>query len=347
MGALMGTVKCRAKYVEIEIDHKFTHCRNISNVSVMAMAMKRTGTYFEEPLTVLTHFLKSAAPGECMSFPDDYDITNPNKIAEVSGMDYVIMVWPHESNEDPRLKWSPEVYVIRYEPTKFQYFPAICLLKDAVLLSEDTKFEFCAGLNDMCNLDLAVLLDQTYSTDKTTQDFETDREVPGNMIPWMEVISKSSLDPNTEYFCVETWGTGSAVGFGDFYKNFVDFYKAQRQIFNQLKSGEVHGLIGCTGGAGLASGLGVRAETLTVWQERHHMAAFFNSDLHKNAMEKFKGRISFKVRRLWIRSQDIPDHKDMASTKQFWKRVKGKQSKEANKAKHPQHEGPSPNAPEE
>lgn len=324
----MGTVESRANHVEIKIDHQFAYCTNISSLSVMAIAMKRTDADLETPLPVQSHFLKRLDPHVSMSFPVDTDIVDPKKLEEAQGMDYVVMVWPYDqcSGEDPRRTWSPEVFIIKYEPTKFKYFPAISLIKDAAPLSDDAQCMALKDATDFCTIDWGALLDQTYALDLTTQSFETDRTAPANMLPWMKVIDKASLDSDTEYFCVETWGVGPMYV-------FPRFYPVQKHMFEELKSGRVAGLVGCSGGGGLFSGFGFKAETLTVWTERRHMAAFFQSDLHKNAMEQFRGKISFKVRRLWIRSQDLPDE-DVASTKRFWERVKGKEFKEAVKPKH-------------
>jgi hypothetical protein len=71
---------------------------------------------------------------------------------------------------------------------------------------------------------------------------------------------------------------------------------------------------------------GVTWETLTVWTDRKHMAAFFNGPVHREAMVTVKvvagSDYLFGVRRLWLSLGELPQDESSAQGRALLSRVK-------------------------
>eukprot|EP00521_Asterionellopsis_glacialis_P000881 CAMPEP_0195256310 /NCGR_PEP_ID=MMETSP0706-20130129/6158_1 /TAXON_ID=33640 /ORGANISM="Asterionellopsis glacialis, Strain CCMP134" /LENGTH=168 /DNA_ID=CAMNT_0040309325 /DNA_START=80 /DNA_END=586 /DNA_ORIENTATION=- len=151
--------------------------------------------------------------------------------------------------------------------------------------------------------------------------FEKDQNV-GLLTPWVAMTPTSEIDKNKDYFCVATWGTMSGI-------SSIKFVKLTSEI-NLAGLPKGH-LVGET--RQIQPGItDFRAETFTVWHERKHMAAFYKSGAHKNAMESMRDEVNFKVRRVWVKGSDIPKPGDRAATESLVLRIKSGDFPEAVKA---------------
>lgn len=146
----------------------------------------------------------------------------------------------------------------------------------------------------------------------------------GMLMPWV-VVSPKPLDVDKEYFCVATWGTMHAM-------NVPKFALLTSKIGSELH-GNVHGqhLIGETRQTSYWGIDDFRAETFTVWHGREHMANFYRSGAHRNAMMSMKDQIDFRARRVWVKGSELPKAGDSASTKAFVLRIKNGDFPEAEK----------------
>merc|ERR1719502_1436332 len=79
-------------------------------------------------------------------------------------------------------------------------------------------------------------------------------------------------------------------------------------------------------------GARLKVENVTVWRQREDMFTFFRSDLHKAAMALFDGRLTFRVRRIWVKGSDLPNARDSDAVDNFWTRIKSDKFEDAKSA---------------
>lgn len=147
----------------------------------------------------------------------------------------------------------------------------------------------------------------------------------GMLKPWV-VSSSLEIDENKEYFCVATWGTMHVM-------KSPKFAWLTSKIGRELHDGETHGqhLVGETRQISIWGISDFRAETFTVWHEREHMAKFYQSGAHRNAMSSMKNDVDFRVRRVWVKGDELPSAGDAAATRAFVLRIKSGDFPEAVK----------------
>mmetsp|Transcript_33963 Transcript_33963/g.100083 ORF Transcript_33963/g.100083 Transcript_33963/m.100083 type:complete len:176 (-) Transcript_33963:336-863(-) len=146
----------------------------------------------------------------------------------------------------------------------------------------------------------------------------------GLLKPWaLPPNTQTPIDKEKEYFTVATWGTMHTA-------RAFKFARLTSAIGEQLHS-EGSGLIGETRQVSTWGFSDFRAETFTVWHEREHMAAFYQSGAHRRAMTEMKEDVSFRVRRVWVKGSDLPTPGDSTSTKAFVSRIKNGDFPEAVK----------------
>mmetsp|Transcript_7958 Transcript_7958/g.11579 ORF Transcript_7958/g.11579 Transcript_7958/m.11579 type:complete len:190 (-) Transcript_7958:108-677(-) len=147
----------------------------------------------------------------------------------------------------------------------------------------------------------------------------------GLLMPWVMTSNgtQHKIDKDKEYFTVATWGTMHAV-------HILKFAWLTSKIGKQLHS-KGSGLIGETRQVSTWGFSDFRGETFTVWQERDHMAAFYQSGSHRHAMTSMKDDVDFRVRRVWVKGSDLPTPGDSTSTKAFVLRIKSGDFPEAVK----------------
>ena len=152
----------------------------------------------------------------------------------------------------------------------------------------------------------------------------TDQYV-GILKPWVASSTKH-IEKDREYFCVATWGTMHMF-------HMPKFWCLTNKIGLELH-GEIHGkhLVGETRQVSTWGISDFRAETFTVWHEREHMAAFYKSGAHRDAMMSMKDKTDFRVRRCWVKGADIPSAGDSEATRSFVLRIKSGEFPEAKKA---------------
>ena len=156
-------------------------------------------------------------------------------------MDYAVFAWLcFLGVADPRDEWLPEVFTIRYDPSTSRYglFPTVTCAKlsqpypratDGSAAREVVLDEHFDGLTRIVEGNAwAGLVNGKYAADTITFDFHKDTTVPANMKPWAEIIPKMELDPNTELFCVATWGVGCL-------SVFLTFTKAKQSFSTSWK----------------------------------------------------------------------------------------------------------------
>lgn len=143
----------------------------------------------------------------------------------------------------------------------------------------------------------------------------------GLLKPWV-ITSNTQINKDKEYFTVATWGTMHT-------SRALKFSRLTSTIGEQLHS--EGGLIGETRQVSTWGFSDFRAETFTVWREREHMAAFYQSGAHRHAMTSMKDDVSFRVRRVWVKGSDLPTPGDSRSTKAFVLRIKSGDFPEAVK----------------
>lgn len=337
MGVVMGKVRDTGKLAELTIDTENTTITNRSDVLCMCLAMKRLGTDGDSGTGTqnihigVTHFVKKLKPGESMFFPNDRSITFEDQLKSENGMDYVVLVWPYDADDqaDPRQTSSPEVFRIWYDAKVYMYFPVIRVIRQVSAPDADPKLGTIIGpvAAEFSCIELDQLQD-TAIPDRATQAFETDRKAPSSKLSFDQVIAKEELDRDKKYFCVATWGLGPVALYPRFKRTFTGMFAA-------LRNGTVPGCVAATGGGTVTSGwCFMKAETVTVWNERSDMANFFNSPLHQDAVAAFEGQIVFRVRRLWINASDLPDAKNPASVDAFWENIKSDRFEAATKPAH-------------
>jgi hypothetical protein len=146
----------------------------------------------------------------------------------------------------------------------------------------------------------------------------------GILKPWVSVTPNAEIDKNKEYLAVATWGTMSL-------SDMPKFAWLTSKIGSELRSLPRGHLVGETRQVSTWGASDFRAETFTVWHEREHMAKFYRSGAHHNAMTGMKERVDFRVRRVWVKGSDLPIAGDAASNKAFVSRIKSGDFPEAAK----------------
>ena len=146
----------------------------------------------------------------------------------------------------------------------------------------------------------------------------------GLLKPWTGV-SQKPLDRDKDYLCVATWGTMHIL-------NCPKFIWLTSKIGSELH-GEIHGphLIGETRQTSLWGVSDFRVETFTVWHDREEMAKFYQSGAHKHAMTSMRNDVDFRARRVFVKGSDIPKEGDSAAVRDFVKRIKSDDFREAPK----------------
>ena len=156
--------------------------------------------------------------------------------------------------------------------------------------------------------------------DVATAAFLADKQAGGaGMRPWQAFTRAEELDSDEEFYCVSTWGYMGLAA-------MPAFWSKTAQINAEI-AGMPRGQ--CVGSAVTAKlawptwrTCGFVAETLTVWTDPKHSKAFFRSDAHREGMKALRGRIEFRVHRVWVKAADLPLAGDAASTSRFWAAVK-------------------------
>jgi len=160
----------------------------------------------------------------------------------------------------------------------------------------------------------SVAKEQVTYTD-TDELFKADTNAP-KTLGYQQIIDKSKLVMDKEYFTVSVWGLGSCDLVERFNETFGDMY-------GKLADGTVPGVVVVDGGGELLpDGKRVKVENVTVWADRSDMLVFFRSPLHLAAVSAFDGMLTFRVRRFVVKGADLPDPKSKPAIDAFWKKIK-------------------------
>ncbi len=156
----------------------------------------------------------------------------------------------------------------------------------------------------------AAALDAAFAADTVASRAST---------PWAALAAHASaLQPDTDLYCVATWGRGSLTSAPRFAVSTVGV-KAALDAGMAAEDASCAAL-GYSLSVSLAAPFGYTAETLTVWRDRAHSAAFFGSGAHADAMQRLRGALHFCSLRVWVRQADLPADGDSAVA--FWTAVK-------------------------
>jgi hypothetical protein len=152
--------------------------------------------------------------------------------------------------------------------------------------------------------------------DALDRAFEADTVASRAATPWTTLAPPPDAPAgDAELYCVATWARGSLTSAPRFAASTIGV-KAELDA----GAGSPGGALGYSLSVSLAAPFGYTAETVTVWRERAHTAAFFRGGAHAAAMAALQGALHFRSRRVWVRAADLPQHG--ASAAAFWTAIK-------------------------
>jgi len=147
--------------------------------------------------------------------------------------------------------------------------------------------------------------------------------VPRDMMPWIQSEQLDSLNDDDKLFLFQSEGEGHISEAGI-------LQEISTQIFDELRSGTIPGLVGFSHGANFyPMEQRVNAQQLSVWTQGADMEAFYRSKVHRNAVRAVHPRVSFVGRRHWISKKDLPGANNAKETAEFWVAVKEGRFQEA------------------
>jgi hypothetical protein len=152
-------------------------------------------------------------------------------------------------------------------------------------------------------------------SDAATAAFLADKCAAAVVMPWQSFTPVDELNKEEEFYCVSTWGIMSLTAMLAFWSKTGEI----NALIARLPRGQC---VGYTRSLRLAWPFSFVAETLTVWHDREHSKAFFQSDVHRDGMKALQGRVEFRAHRVWVKGSDLPQPRNAASTSKFWTAVK-------------------------